>query len=225
MDEKVLLDSQREFARMLPEIKAFANFRFAFMDPDARDEAVQETTALAWMNYASARSKGKVLNASTLVHYAALNVTSGRRMAGSSSTDVMSRETQMKGRATVENFGKAPVKDDDQGESGENDDGTWGRVHDAMVGRRQWERPLEHVRINMDYRAFLEQPGVNENEKSVFEHLSAGSTTSEMAQKIGVSSPRVCQLKNSLGKKLREFFGPGMCSPLVRRPELGTSPA
>lgn len=224
MNEKVLLDAQREFSRMMPDLLGFAHYRFSFLNGDAREEAVQETLAFAWMNYLSARSKGKQLNASTIIHYASLNVQDRRKAAGSSSTDVMSEQTQLRGRTTVEYFGKPPRETEDTGEDVEQT-GAWGAVHDAMVGKRQWERPLERLRLKLDYKAFLKQGGTTEDEKDVFRMLSEGSSTSEMAHKIGVSSPRICQLKNSLGRKLKDFFGPGIRSPLMKRPLLKSSAA
>ncbi len=224
MNEKVMLDAKREFAQMLPKMTAFAHFRFSALNLEERYEAVQETIALAWLNYSNARPKGKTLNASTLIHYAALSVASGRKFAGSSSTDVLSEETQIKGRATVEHFGKPPANSDDLGKPVEYD-GAWGKYQDALINRRQWERPFEHVRIKLDYQAFFNRGEASEDEKSVFRMLSKGFTTSDMADQIGVSSPRICQLKNSLGRKLKNFFGQSMRSPLMKRPLLNTSAA
>ena len=53
------IDLQNRFETHLPEINRLAGFHFRHLDPDAREEAVQNATVLAWRYYLNAAKQGK----------------------------------------------------------------------------------------------------------------------------------------------------------------------
>ena len=63
------------------------------------------------------------------------------------------------------------------------------------------------MRVRHDYRAFLATDELTEQERNVFNMLAQGYRTSQMAEELAVSAPRVRQVKDSVGRKLVDFFG------------------
>src|SRR3954454_12749502 len=54
------IETHREtFTRMLPELDVMALARFRYLGPEARDEAVQNTRALAWKYWLRLAEKGR----------------------------------------------------------------------------------------------------------------------------------------------------------------------
>ena len=186
--------AQDSFVQMLPEIQSRAGATFRHLDPEAREEAVAETLALCWQNHLQCTLRGKHVGPSSLAHYAMLSVQSGRSINGRNSTDVLAPRTHLLGRVSVESLDSPP--------SGtEQNDGWWDRS-DTLEDRRTLERPFERVRIKHDYGLFLADSEVTQQERRVFELLAEGWHTGEMAGKLKVSAPRVCQIKHAIGRKL-----------------------
>ena len=190
--------TQAQFTQMLPEIQSRASLTFRHLDPDAKEEAVAETVAMCWKNHLQCSLRGKAVGASSLAHYAMLGVKSGRSLNGQNSRDVLAPRTQILGRVAVESLDAVPTD--------AADDGWWDRS-DTLEDRRTLEQPFERVRIKHDYGAFLSQPYVTDQEQRVFELLAEGWRTGEMAQELNVSAPRVCQIKDAIGRKLSMFMG------------------
>jgi len=198
--------AQDEFVGMMVDIENIAACAFSELNPEARQEAVAESVAMCWQNHLHCQQVGKDPGASSMAYYAVQGVRSGRRMAGSSSTDVLSPQTQIMGRAKVQSLDAMPVLD------GSAEGGAWWSCTEALVDRRVWERPPERVRIKLDYGAFLRWPRVTEQERQVFNMLARGYGTGEIAEKLEVSAPRVCQIKQAIGEKLEGFYGSGVRS-------------
>ena len=106
----------------------------------------------------------------------------------------------MLGRASVRSLDS--IAESDSGRRSEG--GDWS---EALVDRRIWERPLERARLKLDYGQFLSLAELTEQERAVFRMLAEQYRTSEMAERLGISAPRICQVKNSAGRKLVDFFG------------------
>ncbi len=192
--------AQDQFTQMLPEIQSRASLTFRHLGPDAKEEAVAETVALSWKNHLQCSLRGKAVGASSLAHYAMLGVKSGRSLNGQNSKDVLAPRTQILGRVAVESLDAVPDHHTTEG-------GWWDRS-DTLEDRRTLEQPFERVRIKHDYGAFLSEPYVTDQEQRVFELLAEGWRTGEMARELDVSAPRVCQIKDAIGRKLSAFMGP-----------------
>ena len=197
--------AQREFLEMMPGIQGRAAATFRHLDPAVREEAVADTVALSWKNFLHCLAEHKPVAAASLSHYALLAVKSGRTLCGQSSTDVLARRTLLLGRAHVQNLNAFRTAGLPTGA----DDGWWDGS-EALVDKRTWERPLERVRIKHDYGVFLALQGVTPQERRVFNLIAENYRTGEIARRMGVSAPRVCQIKGALARKLREFLGPGV---------------
>ena len=182
---------QDKFLQMMPHIERIAGHVFKHINAVDREEAVAETLALCWQNYVHCALVGKHPKPSSIAYFAILGVRSGRSLCGRSRTDALSRPA----RSLSEQSSDGPPGWD------------WS---DALVDKRVWERPFEHTRIKLDYSQFLHLPDVTEQERQVFDLLAQGCRTSEIAGNLDVSAPRVCQIKNSIGKKLVAFFGQGI---------------
>ena len=206
LSEVEVKDAQAQFVEMLPDIVRRAGLTFRDLDVEAREEAVSEVVAHCWKNHLHCALDGKAVPASSLAHYAMLGVKSGRCFAGQSSLDVLSPRTTLLGRVSVESIDAAPAN---QGLGG-NGAGWWDRS-DTLEDKRLWQRPPERVRVKHDYGAFLRNGLVNPQEELAFNLLAEGHSTSEIAEHLQVSAPRVCQLKHSLAEKLLDFFGPSAC--------------
>ena len=206
LSEAEVEKAQDQFVEMLPEVERRARLTFRELDVEGREEAVSEVVAHCWRNYMHCASDKRAVPASSLAHYAMLGVKSGRSFAGQSSLDVLSPRTKLLGRVSVESLDGARAN---QGVGGEGT-GWWDRS-ETREDRRLWERPPERVRVKHDYGGFLSNGLVNSQEKLTFNLLAEGHSTSEIAEHLQVSSPRVCQLKHSLAEKLLDFFGPSVC--------------
>ena len=58
MDVSSLSSIQDQFEEMLGHIQRILNYRFRYMDPESRREAVQEGTGLAWRNFTMPGRRG-----------------------------------------------------------------------------------------------------------------------------------------------------------------------
>ena len=192
--------AQDQFTQMMPDIKRIVGRAFDRLDREGRDEAVAETVALCWKNHLHCMAGHKAISAPSLAHYAILGVKSGRSLCGQSSTDVLAKRTRLLGRARVRSLSAARPVSSDPG---------WWDCSEALVDNRVWERPLERVRIRHDYGAFLRWKPVTQQEREVFKLIALGNGTKEIAEELQVSAPRVCQVKDSLGRRLVGFMGKG----------------
>ena len=206
LSEVEVQKAQDEFVEMLPDVERRARLTFRDLDVEAREEAVSEVVAHCWKNHVHCVSDNRVVSAASLAHYGMLGVKSGRCFAGQSSLDVLSPRTRLLGRVTVGSLDAAPGNHALGG-----DCQAWWDRSDTLEDRRLWERPPERVRVKHDYGAFLRDGLVSSQEKLTFNLLAEGHSTSEIAEHLQVSAPRVCQLKQSLAAKLLDFFGPSVC--------------
>ena len=196
-DAQNVQQAQRQFAEVMPHVQHIAKYAFRYMDPDAREEAVAEAVAQAWQNHLHCTLKGKSPGAPSIAHYAVKNVRCGRKLAGTSSTDVHSEKAQMMGRASVSHTGRQP---DEPG------DGPTA----PLIDHRTWMRPYHRARVELDYPNFLDQAEVTDQEETVFSMLAEGRMGKEIAKELKVSCPRVSQIKKSLAGKMMQFFGRGI---------------
>jgi hypothetical protein len=186
--------AQQQFLEILPHVERIAKYAFRHMDPESREDAVAEALALAWQNHLHCSLAGKSPGAPSIAYYAVKNVRSGRRLAGTSSTDVHSDKTQMMGRAAVCHTG-SEVRDIGDGPT------------TPLIDHRTWMRPFHRTRVETDYPDFLDQEEVTGQEETVFAMLAEGRMGKEIADELQVSQPRVSQIKRSLSRKLMQFFG------------------
>ena len=171
---------QDEFCDMLSEITGRLRHFLREYNPELRDELVAEAVALAWSAFRSARSIGKEVQPTTLAWYCARSVRSGRRLAGTSTTDAMSERAQREvGR--VQSI-----------EASRN-------LYDLLVDRR-WRWPLIDVcGVHMDWSDFRDR--CTDRERRIVDAKLAGEKQTMIARDVGVTPARICQsLKELRGR-------------------------
>lgn len=193
--------ARQYFTGILPSLERRAMTAFSYLDPDAREEAVAETVAICWKDYVGCLGKGKRVTPGNLAYYAVKHVREGNLFNGKQTRDVMGDRARILGRAHVESIYRADSVD------GWCDDGSWHEHAEALIDRRTWERPPEVARIRIDYGDFLNRDGLTYQQRRTFELLADGYRPSEIADELGVARAQVSQLKRTLGKKLRSFYG------------------
>lgn len=181
------------FERHLPELTSRCR-AFTRRVPDhVREEAQAEILASIFQYVLRAERRGKLsaLTPFTLVSFFGRAFCDGRRMTGSSRTDVMSVATQR--RRGFQVISLETVEPDASGDG-------FVRLADVLADPKA-DRPLENTRRNVDYPEILDHAGASRKVKRVFtffcETASAGKQK-DLARELGVSAPRVCQLKDEL---------------------------
>ena len=188
----------------LPQIQQRSLRHFSYLDSDAQAEAVQDCIGQAWMMYVSATARGKASATSSkglatpcsLTLYANRLFDSGRRFAGTSSTDAMADGTRVAGRAVVASL-DAYAADPDGYD-----------LADVLADRRLDNRPLERVRVDHDYRFIIKNSSLSPRANQVWRHLlkdwGPGHVT-RIAKRLKVSPGRVCQAKTELAGALESW--------------------
>jgi len=107
------------FARLLPSLERRAMAVFRYLDPDAKEEAVAEVTALCWKDYVNCIQKRKRVTSGNLAYYAIRHVRDGNLFNGKLSTDALGERAKLLGRTRVESIYAA------SGVNGWRGDGSW----------------------------------------------------------------------------------------------------
>lgn len=176
---------QSELLEMLPEIRRWLHLAFRHLDPDAREEAIEEGIVHSVLSYARLYDDGRggVANASSLAWHATLAVKHGRT-AGSrlNSKEPLSRYAQL-GR----------------GIRFERQNGEW---IDKLVEDRRASVP-DQVAAKLDVHAWF--ASLTQRMKTIARDLAIGCTTSEVAEKHGVTPGRISQLRRTLEQSWSAF--------------------
>jgi len=163
---------RREFRRLLRELASRLRYRFFGRGPDVQAERVAEGVAMAWSTFRSARRRGKAVTAGNLAYYIVKAVSSGRRLAGSSTTDALSDRAQRL-------LGKAVSLDADSD------------VYDLIISRR-WRWPLVDIGgTRMDGDAFVAR--CRERDRRILQMRAESRSQREIAARLGISPPAVTQ--------------------------------
>ena len=100
------------FLSLLPAIRRYVQLRFCHLRPAAREEAVAESIAAAFLAYRRLVRLGRqdLIYATPLAKFATLHVRNGRHVGGhQSSRDVLSQATQARRGFAVESIEVRPV--------------------------------------------------------------------------------------------------------------------
>lgn len=182
-----------DFLAILPTIERHARFVFRSLHRyHDREDAVQETVAIAWAWYVQLARQGKDASAfpSALASYAALHVKSGRHLLGTKSTkDVFSPIIRHRRGCAVERL---------------SDDGTFTAIpwQDALIDNRQSPIPNQVI-FRMDFPAWLDT--LDERDRQLAEAMTLGHRTLDLARSFGVSPSRVSQLRRKFHRSWRCF--------------------
>lgn len=182
-----ILALQAAFLSILPRILLHARITFRYLVcPHQREDAAAEMVALCWLWSIRLNQRGKDARQfpAVLASYAARSVKSGRRLCGQESAhDVLSSTAQQRRRFHVASL---------------VDDGLNGTVlENALVDNRQTPPP-EQAAFRIDFPDWLRSH--QQRDRRVIEDLMAGEPARDIAQKHGLTSARVSQLRRRFKK-------------------------
>jgi DNA-directed RNA polymerase specialized sigma24 family protein len=204
---------QASFLKVLPRIEQQARFAFRNYHCAAdREDAVQETIAVAWAWYVRLAQRGKNPTdfVSTLACFAAIHVRCGRRLCGTEATqDALSPTARYRMGFCVQQLGQPK------------------QLHTAV-----WEEALhdntrsapdQAAMFRIDFPKWLGTLG--DRNRQIVADLLLGERTSAVAGKHALSPGRVAQLRREFHRGWQEFQGERLPVADARALAVETAPA
>jgi len=198
MSAMSLVAAQEMFAAYLPAIDDAARYAFRRRRRQDREEALAEARAAAWSAWAGLLRRGKdpvEVGVTGIANNAVRNVRQGRRIGnttcGRHAMDVqhprVRRALGLHVVAFEELAGPSP--------------GSW----QQWLAEDNRVTPADEAIFHLDYQAWL--AGLAEPKRRVAELLAEGHEPGLVARIVGVSPPRVSQLRHELEASWRAFQG------------------
>ena len=184
---------QAGFLAFLPAIQRHAQVAFGHLDPEAREEAVQEVVAYALVTYLRLAKLNKLDLAypAVLARFGVARVRDRRQVATrQNSNDVLSPYAQRR-----KAFHVARLDHFDRDEAG------WKEV---LVEDHRTPVP-DQAAFRIDFPAWLETQPLRK--RRIAEALAAGHSAGEVARDLALSPARVSQLRRELGRSWQRFHG------------------
>ena len=176
-------------AKMEPHFKFFAR-RVLKLKADNLDDALQELRAIAFDIYRSLVRRGKQTFYSTIKDFAIKRYHSGRRFAGSSTTDVLSDWTRMLERCDICSL--------DQFDPGNGD-------LPFMVDWRQCN-VADSVQFKLDFQDWHHRQA--SRDQQIIDDLAMSETTNAVAKKHGVSPSLISTKRKDFANSWTRFIDP-----------------
>ena len=181
------------FEAMLPVIETHAKVAFRHLDPDAREEAVQETVCNACRAYARLVELGKAAVAfpSALARFGVSQTREGRKVGGKlNCLDISSDYCQQKKNLLVERL-----------DHYDSEEQAWAEilVEDRHVG------PAETAIVRIDFATWLQL--LPRRLRKIATFLAGGETTTAAAKRFCVSQGRISQIRKELFLAWHRFQG------------------
>jgi hypothetical protein len=171
---------QHCFVTCLPDMQRFVSRRFHYLDAEKREEAVQNTLALAWQSFHKLFRQGRA-NAGVLTSVVWYAV----------------KKTQCK--QLVQD--KAKAKD----AMNYRDQGRVKFEHVDLNGLIGQKTPtLDQVSFRLDIPAFLAT--LKPRHRMLAYDLAMGTTTTELAERHGVTPSAISQFRRRFRQRFDEFF-------------------
>jgi hypothetical protein len=182
-----------QFLSMLPKIRAHAVIAFRHLKPEAREESIQEAVANALVAFVRLVQLKKVDLAypTVLARYAVAQIHDGRKVGNRLNIkDVLSGYAQKRKDFHVERLDQFDVEEN-----------AWAEVlvEDRHAG------PAEVATTKIDFTEWLKS--LPTQRRKITKLLATGERTSIVAEKFGVSSGRISQLRCELARSWKEFLG------------------
>ena len=179
---------------ILPAVQHHASVQFRHLKGQNRDDAIQETMAVAWQFFVQAIDAGKDPTSfpHCLADLAVRRVRSGRRFAGHNSRDVMSQRAQMRHGFEVHSL-------DD-----ESCDASTGWKA-AVTEDSRHSSPADTVCFRLDFDCWLGR--LRQRDRRIAESLAVGNRTGEVACAFNVTPSGISHLRNRLRQSWEEFEG------------------
>ena len=176
---------QSSFVAMLPEIEQKLRLAFCRLDPEAREDAIEEAVVHSLLAYVRLHEQGRagVATPSSLAWYSSHQVKCGRPAAGRmNGKDPMSRYAQI-----------------GNGIQTDRQPNNW---IDAIVEDKR-AAVADQVAAKMDFGAWFAT--LPQRMKEIAKDLAFGCSTSEVAKKYGVTPGRISQLRRMLEESWAAF--------------------
>ena len=184
---------QERFTAMLPLIASCLAAAFRKLPAEMRAEAIEEGIANCCVAYFGLVERGKenLAFGSVLAKFAIRQVFAGRRVGGSlNSADISSTYAQRKQQFEVNRLDRYdPVES------------CWKEV---LLEDRSTPI-LDQVSFRVDFPSWLDT--LPPRDRKIAEALAAGSSTTEVAERFGLTLGRVSQLRRKFEKSWLEFHG------------------
>ncbi len=185
---------QTPFLAIVPDLTRYAYSRFRFYSPDAREEAGAEAVAHAWVAYTGLvqRGRGEVIQKPGFVINCVHPVVSGRPAGGcSSATEALSRQVQRRRGFQVRSICSPQPEG--------------GMLQNLLEDRRT--SPADLAAFRMDFGAWLARQ--SPRHRRMMKLLASGEQASRVADRFGISRPRVSQLRLAWRAAWARFLGEG----------------
>ena len=178
---------------MVPIIRQYARGAFSHLNPEAKQDLIQEVIANCLVAYVRLFQQGRVALAypTVLARYGIAQVKDGRRVGNNLRIgEVLSKYAQRRKNFSVESLDKF-----------DETEGCWLEVvvEDRHVG------PSDTARVRLDFADWLRK--LPRRNRRIAEFLSLGNRTSDAARKFKLSDGRVSQLRGELAESWRAFVG------------------
>lgn len=161
-----------------------------------QQELQAEGMALAAQMLDSAEARGKTPKAGSVAFYALQALKSGRRSGYAGRRDAMCPGAALDGAVSLRSL------DAGLGFSDDNDDDHEVTLHDVLVDDDGDDVDVRAAR-HLDWGAVV----VDARRHAVLRESAQGYGTSEIAEHLGVSAPRVVQLRHSCAREIEEAWG------------------
>ena len=182
------------FLQILPRLEMHARIYFRQIRcPNAQDDRVQETIAMAWKWFVTLAERGKDATGfvSTLAVFAALGVRLGRRLCGQEKPkDVLSPLAQQRHGFTVH---RLPA------------DGAWHEEFAEALYDNTQTPPDEQAAFRLDFAAWRSRHSARN--RRLIDELMAGERTFDVARRYCLSPGRISQLRRAFHDDWRAFGG------------------
>lgn len=184
-----------DFVKLLPFIRRQARKSFANLNPEARDEAVQEVVANSFAAYRRLIERGKigVIAPKPLARFAIAQTRTGRHVGGHLNChDVSSRYCRNRQGLVLQSLEQVDAAT-----------GCWKQI----LVEDPSSTPADIVAIRVDFQSWLNTLSVRQ--RHIAELLSTGETTLAVAKLFRVTAGRVSQLRSELKAMWEAFQGEG----------------
>jgi DNA-directed RNA polymerase specialized sigma24 family protein len=178
---------------MLPKIRSYARTAFGHLDPDSREDAVEETIANAAVAFARLVRRGKAQKAfpTVLAHYAITQVRQGRRVGSRLRIgEVLSSYAQRKKGFVVQRLDRFDRETEE-----------WLEV---ILEDHRTPVP-DQVAFRIDFPNWLAI--LSRRNRRIAEALALGNSTGYVARRFRLSAARISQLRGELYRSWQKFHG------------------
>ena len=183
------------YAKMLPSIKRHARIAFRYLDPEEKEERVQNVLANTWEALVRLARRGKLDQAypSILAKFAEKQTRDHRITGGHLSIkDILSKYCQVNKGVVVERLDRRE----------KDDENAW---CEAVVEDTRTAPVPDIVAFRVDFADWLKS--LRRRDRRIAEALSLGHSTSHAARKFKVSAGRISQLRREFAQSWRRFVG------------------